>query len=268
MPGKSNFYIPDNIFLNNAHYSFPLESGVMVSAFLEKILIGMCEFNANGQLRFSASSIVIPSKNFVEFTQVVKKAYKALKDESEEKFEDLIYKHSSTHFLMGKYQPWQDEWGFSMFYKWRHGSDRNFQTHVAMKTRDPVDISKLEDPEYQPLKKGVFNLQLDDLEMLVSHLDTLLQYTHYQSDEHKRKVMDFVNYATSEEKHKKYLVEKLKNYEGMRVAEKIKIINNILTAMFEDQGKSENTYDIQCYLDILTNKTALIFALLNNRLME
>ena len=46
-----------------------------------------------------------------------------------------------------------------------------------MKTRDPVDISKLEDPEYQPLKKGVFNLQLDDLEMLVSHLDTLLQYT-------------------------------------------------------------------------------------------
>ena len=62
---------------------------------------------------------------------------------------------------------------------------------------------------------------------------------------------------------KKYLVEKLKNYEGMRVAEKIKIINNILTAMFEDQGKSENTYDVQCYLDILTNKTALIFALLN-----
>ena len=115
MPGKSNFYIPDNIFLNNAHSSFPLESGVMVSAFLEKILIGMCEFNANGQLRFSASSIVIPSKNFVEFTQVVKKAYKALKDESEEKFEDLIYKYSSTHFLMGKYQPWQDEWGFSMF---------------------------------------------------------------------------------------------------------------------------------------------------------
>ena len=96
------------------------------------------------------------------------------------------------------------------FYKWKHGSDCNFQTHVAMKTRDTVDISKLEDPEYQPLKKGVFNLQLDDLEMLVSHLDTLLQYTHYQSDEHKRKVMDFVNYATSEEKHKKYLVEKLK----------------------------------------------------------
>ena len=54
----------------------------------------------------------------------------------------------------------------------------------------------------------------------------------------------------------------------MRVAEKIKIINNILTAMFEDQGKSENTYDVQCYLVILTNKTALIFALLNNRLME
>ena len=52
-------------------------------------------------------------------------------------------------------------------------------------------------------------------------------------------------------------MEKLKNYEGMRVAEKIKIINNILTAMFEDQGKSENTYDVECYLDILTNWTGL-----------
>ena len=89
------------------------------------------------------------------------------------------------------------------FYKWKHGSDCNFQTHVAMKTRDTVDIFKLEDPEYQPLKKGVFNLQLDALEKLVSHLDTLLQYTHYQSDEHMCKVMEFVNYAASKERDTK-----------------------------------------------------------------
>ena len=63
-----------------------------------------------------------------------------------------------------------------------------------------MDTSKLEDPEYQPLKKGVFNLTLNDMELLVSQLDTLLQYTHYQSDEHKRKVIDFVTYATTEEK--------------------------------------------------------------------
>ena len=133
---------------------------------------------------------------------------------------------------------------------------------------DPVDISKLEDPEYQPLRKGVFNLQLNDLELLVSQLDTLLQYTHYQSNEHKRKVIDFVNYATTEEKHRNYLMEKLKEYEGMRVTEKIQIVQNILKAMFEDKGQKADTYEIQCYLDILSNKISLIFPLLHNKLMD
>ena len=74
-------------------------------------------------------------------------------------------------------QEWQNEWGFSLCYKWKHGEDSYFQKQVSMGLKDPVDISKLEDPEYQPLKRGIFNLKLEDLEIIASQLDTILQHS-------------------------------------------------------------------------------------------
>ena len=178
MGGKANFFISDNTYLHHANYNFALESGAMVSAFQGKILIGLTDYDDKGQLRFNPKrTIIIPASNFVEFIKVIKKAYNALKNKSEEKFEDLIYQHSPTHLLVGKYQSWENQWGFSMFYKWRHAMDKNFQNLVKLNERTPVNISKLEDPEYQPLKRGLFNLKLSDLEMLVSQLDTILRYT-------------------------------------------------------------------------------------------
>ena len=55
-----------------------------------------------------------------------------------------------------------------------------------MGLKDPVDVSKLEDPEYQHLKRGVFNLTMDDLTMIVPKLlfpmivgTTLFIHIHY-----------------------------------------------------------------------------------------
>ena len=52
------------------------------------------------------------------------------------------------------------------------------------------------------------------------------------------------------------------------MTEKIKIVQNILEAMFEDKGQKADTYEIQCYLEILSNKIALIIPLLHNKLMD
>ena len=264
MGGKTNFYISDNTYLHHANYNLALESGAMVSAFLGKILIGLSDYDDKGQLRFNPKrTIIIPASNFVEFIKVIKKAYNALKNKSEEKFKDLIYQHNPTHLLVGKFQSWENEWGFSMFYKWRHTMDKNWQNLVLLKERDPVNISQLKDPEYQPLKRGVYNLRLADLEMMVSQLDTILRYTSsYESDEVKRNVSNFVDYAVND--CRTYLLENLKNYEEMRLPEKIKIMHIILKGMFEKNGKPDDNFGIKFYLDILSNKTDLIFALFHD----
>ena len=153
-----------------------------------------------------------------------------------------------------------------MFYVWRHGVDKNFQNQVLMKLRDPVNVQKLEDPEIQPLKRGVFNLKLADLDVLVSNIETIIVYSHYESDLNKRKVMDFIEYCSSETKHHDYLKNILKDYVGMRAQEKIKIVSKVLKAMFEDHQK-DDAFEMKMYLDVLTNKLVLLFSLLNNRLM-
>ena len=103
MANRTNFTISDNVYLNHAKYYFALDSGIMVAAYLDKILIGLCSYDAHGQLYFTKKTIIIPSSNFVEFVKVLKIAYNSLKNNSEEAFEDLIYHHKPVHFLMGKY---------------------------------------------------------------------------------------------------------------------------------------------------------------------
>ena len=263
MGGKSNFYVEDNCFLSHANYSTSLPCGTMVSAFLEKILIGDCIIDELGQQRFSKKTVIVPNSSFMDFVRVILRANEAFKTNSKEKFEETIYKHSTTHSLIGKFQNWQDEMTFSIFYVWKHGSDKTFLQQCQMGIREPVDVSKLENPEIQPLKRGVFNLKYLDLEALFSQLSTILLYTYFESDKNRRKVVEFIEYAVSEKKHHDYLREQLKDFTGMPVQDKIKIVSNMLKAMFQDQDRADETFEMKLYQDILTNKLALIFSLLS-----
>ena len=100
-------------------------------------------------------------------------------------------------------------------------------------------------------------MQLPDLELLLSQLDSLLRHTFtYENEEVKRNIMKFVHYATSEGKHQQFLLEKLKNYEQMRLMEKITTIQTIVQSLFEDNAQKDDIFGINCYLDNLTNKTS------------
>ena len=104
-----------------------------------------------------------------------------------------------------------------------------------------------------------------DLEILVSQIETIILYSHYESDLNKCKVMDFIDYASGDVKHHDYLKNILKEYPGMRVQEKIKIVSKIIKAMFND-NQNNNAFEMKMYLDVLTKQLVLIFSLLSNRL--
>ena len=55
------------------------------------------------------------------------------------------------------------------------------------------------------------------------------------------------------------------NLEYMRQAEKIAVIEKILTAFLEDKGRADS-YEAKIYLDILRSKIDLLMALLKNHL--
>ena len=115
--GRANFYVDDNTSLNHANCYFPLDQGAIVAAFPEKILIGPTDLNENGEMCFSKDkTIIIPSSRLVEFVKTVRKGYNALKTNSKEEFEDTIFIYQNIYYLVSKYQFWQGEFGFTMFY--------------------------------------------------------------------------------------------------------------------------------------------------------
>ena len=117
--GKSNFYVGDNVSLNMANYYFGIGHGTMVGAYGKKILIGPTVMNDNGEMCFSKQkTIIIPTPTLVEYVKTLHKGYEALKNGSQEEFEDTIFTYQNTHHLVGKYQLWQGEYGFTLFYKW------------------------------------------------------------------------------------------------------------------------------------------------------
>ena len=264
---KSNYYL-DAVSLNHADYTLCLPSGLFVAAYLEKILVGFADMDQDtGKMMFhTKKTIIIPSASFFQFVKTIKKAYQALKTGSTEEFEDLIYCHNNTHFLVSKFQSWNEQMGLSLFYKWKFTADQYFQNQVQMGQKEPVDVSKLVDPEFQPLKRGVYNLKLDEIETLANELDTILHYTYLDSETNKQKVFEFVDYVSTEERHKSYLIEKMETYSVLRQADKIAIIEKMLTAFLDDKGKEYDAYEYKMYLDLLRSKVDVLFSLLKNNL--
>ena len=172
----------DKTLLDHANYVTCLPSGIFVAAFLQRILIGYTETNEDGQTVFAKKTVIIPSESFFDFVQTIKKGYQALKNGSEEKFEDLIYSHKGIHFLVSKHQMWQEKWGLSLFYKWKWDADKYFLDQVSQGLREPVNTSNLDDDNYLPTKRGVFNLQLEDIQNLANQLETILYHTMLDMD--------------------------------------------------------------------------------------
>ena len=67
MPGRESFHVGTNKYLKNANFSLCLGEDVYVAAFREKLVAGVTEVDAEGDLRFSKKAIVIPSNVYYQF---------------------------------------------------------------------------------------------------------------------------------------------------------------------------------------------------------
>ena len=269
MPGRESFHVGTNKYLKNANFSLCLGEDVYVAAFREKLIAGVTEADAEGDLRFSKKAIVIPSNVYYQFVDCVFKAQESFEQNSDKHWEALIYKHSKAHHIIGKYDYYNEDsdYGtrFSICIKWYFKNDRSFNRLVDEGHNLPIDTAKITGDNHY-LRRGCY-MDGNQVSILYEHLSTLMEFSYYETDS-KKHVSELVDYATTNAKLRDFLKDKLSDYENMTYQTKVKILKHLLNEMFEDKKKDKDDehYGLKIFLDSLANKTLLVFSLINYRL--
>ena len=216
MPGKDNFYV-NNKYLKNANYLLALGSNNYIAAFRKRIVAGQTELcPESGDARFTKKAIIIPSNVYFAFTNAVRKGLQAFHNDVETSFEDILYKHSKNHHVVTKYEKWEnsveDEFKFSLNIKWYFKTDRSWNRMVEMGLKDAIETSN-SNGDWIWLKRNA-TFDQDQLEMVHAHLATILEYSFYEQDS-KKLVLEFIDYVLSSSKLRKYVLEKLQDYDTM-----------------------------------------------------
>ena len=84
------------------------------------------QLNYQDMAKFNKKAIVIPSNVYFEFVNCISKAYQHFQDGKEEPFEEVIYRHSKVHWIVGKYEMDEDseEMNLKIIIKWNFAKDR------------------------------------------------------------------------------------------------------------------------------------------------
>lgn len=256
---KSNFEIK-NVYLKNANYYIELDKGLFAASYFSQVIIGGLEHDNQQQLKFMPKSVIIPASQFFDFVEVLLRAQKAYQTNSTESFEQLLYQHSPSYQLLALYNQYEERWNFSLRYKWFFKTDKKYLNRVACGTAVPIKTEN--DQDFIFLPRG-YLLDKDQVNLLCSQLNALLQHTFFDNEDVKQKVKDFIDYVVGHPEHCQKLKEKFMDYRKLTFKDKSDILEDLLNCMFQDFKKSPTSFEACSYLECLTNKTNLVFSLFN-----
>ena len=270
MPGRDTFYVGNNKYLKNANYTLSLGEDVYCAAYRERLILGPIDFE-DGEARFSKKAVIIPSNVYFQFVDTIDRAYQSFQQGSNISWESLIYRHSKSHHIVGKYDYYNDDSDYgtrlSLCIKWFFKNDPTFNRLVEDGFREAIDETKIiGDSHY--LKRGCY-MNEEQLAILHTNLNTLLEFSYYETDS-KTFVLELVNYVVNNAKQRAFLKEKLMDYQTMTYQSKVKLLKQLLNEMFDDKKREKDDPEngLKIFLDSLSNKVILTFSLLNYHLKE
>ena len=102
MPSKDCFQVGQK-FLKNVNYYLSLNEDCYIAAYQERVLIGHVEDFDQDMAKFNKKAIVIPSNVYFEIVNTIRKGKESFDKDSMDCWEEVIYRHSKVHHIVGKY---------------------------------------------------------------------------------------------------------------------------------------------------------------------
>ena len=274
MPAKDTFHIGKK-YLKDSHYTLPLGNDIFASSYAERIIIGPIDLD-DGSPKYSKRAIVIPAMVYIDFVKCLQRAHESFQADSKDTWEQLLFKHSSIHQVVARYEIWQSKDSeepepeplFKVLIRWNYKSDKSFAKLVDSGLKTAIDPA-LQSQDWLFLKRGAY-LAKNQVEMLYCSMTTLLEYSYYEIDS-KKIIMNFVDFVMASSKLRAYVDEKLKDYENLAHPSKLKILRHLLTEMFDEKKELEKDcehYGLKKSMDAVSNKISLIFSLFTYKLKE
>ena len=159
--------------------------------------------------KFHNRKIVIPSNVYFEFVDCIRKACQSFKDKTSEAWEVILYKHSRVHWVVGKYEFWEDmdEMGLKIIIKWNFKNDRTFNKSVEEGLAKPINTDDLPEnsKEWLFLRRGIF-LSRSQVDIIDCHLDSILQYSYYGNQDNKKIILKFIDFILTYPKMKDFVI--------------------------------------------------------------
>ena len=252
-----DFYFPKEMYLDACNYHLCLGDDYYIASIQESIIIGSIQFEEkSGKAKFSSRSLIIPACEYVNFVNVIDKAYRSFQGTGEERpWEILLYSYSRYHHLYARFEMCDGEVTLKLFIKWNFAADVNWNSLVSQGAKKPIDTSKLKDKEWLHLNKRTVQLKKRHLEVINSQLPTILGLSFQQGPDLSGKIMELVNGVMDNEE----LAEIMENYDDTMYFEyNMNILSQLLDEVYKDQEGQQKKE----LLFLFTNKVNLIFALL------
>ena len=261
-------------YLHRSNHWVDLSESIYAAAFPEKLLVGLTTYetdtnNQSDVIKFSARGVAIPATNFFTFTTCCKRAYKCYQTMDTTPWEVVLFKPTRAHEVVAQYHEWESEMVFRLVICWEHKKDKPHLRRVELGMADPVDESRLEDENFVYLKRGGA-LSLQNLEILMEHLPSLIEACFFERDENKVMVLKFIDFVLDNPKIKSFVEKKLEEFPQLHYKSKVKILRDLLVQMFEkaSEKNEEIPYSMKIYYDYLSSKCTLVYSLFNCHLKE
>ena len=257
--------MPSKLYLKDSVFENPLNGTVHAAAYPGKIVIGRTVLDEQAIEYFDYDRMVTIKKDcFFALMEVMCMAMQRYESQSNDEFEyefAATAKNNNLTKLMGTFSAYgdHDDAIFQIRYKWAHLRDTDHQTRIRQGKADNLDKTK----EWVYLKRGVI-LDEESLEKFLLYADKYLLATYKgYSTTVVEEVEKFISFGGGH--CRSLLNEKITKYEGMKLKQKIKIIDTVLDAWVEGLPP-EDTFWSKNFRDLVIDREEAVFALFNKAL--
>ena len=259
-----DFFFVRGRYLDQTNYHICLGDDLYCGSIQEAIILGPIQFDNSGKAQFSPRSIIIPACQYETLVNLIFMAYGSFKFEEnvpEIPWDRTLFIYSKVHHLVVKFEVLENELTLRFLILWDVKNDEKWQKLVASGEKKALNTSQLEDKQWVDIKSRGINLKERHLEILKFQLPNILGSSFQRPGDVdvSNMVMGFVDNVIGNPELKEIITDNLGNFKNANFEGKMNILSQLLDKIYN----SEEKHLKREVMFLFSNKSALLFSLLN-----